>query len=121
MAGIGKKVWAIAEGYIPMDDETKDRRFVSHETACILNPNSVDAKIDLTLYFTDKEPVKYGVFVKAQRTLHLRFNDLEGPLVPRDTDFSALFVSDNPVIIQHSRLDSRSADLALLSTLAYSE
>ena len=29
---LGKKVWAIAEGYIPPDDASKPPEFISHET-----------------------------------------------------------------------------------------
>jgi hypothetical protein len=60
------------------------------------------------------------VTVPARRTLHLRFNDLEDPEpVPRGTDYACVIESDVPVVIQHTRLDSRQAENALLSTLAY--
>lgn len=121
-APIGRTRWVIAEGYIPKDAET-DRRFVSHETACILNASDRPARIHITLYFADRDPVgPYPVTVAARRTLHLRFNDLDDPQpVPRDTDYSSVFESDTPIVIQHTRLDSRRANLALLSTIAYGE
>ena len=60
--------------------------------------------------------------VGARRPLHLRFNDLVDPQpIPRDTDYASVFESDVPIIVQHTRLDSRQAELALLSTVAYSE
>ncbi len=34
---VGKRRWAIAEGYIPGDSTGEGPAFVSHETACILN------------------------------------------------------------------------------------
>ncbi len=94
----------------------------SHETACILNTSDLDANIQLTIYFSDREPVgPYTITVPARRTLHLRFNDLKDPQpIPRDTDYSSVFKSDIPIIIQHSRLDSRQAENALLSTIAFS-
>jgi hypothetical protein len=58
--------------------------------------------------------------VPARRTLHLRFNDLNDPAtIPIDTDFSSVFVSNVPIVVQHTRLDSRQEALALLSTMAY--
>jgi hypothetical protein len=33
----------------------------------------------------------YCVMVAARRTLHLRFNDLSDPQVPRDTDYASVF------------------------------
>ena len=120
---IGKMHWAIAEGYIPpASTGGEDRRFLSHETACMLNANDRDAQVRITLYFSDRDPVgPYSVTVPAKRTLHLRFNDLSDPApVPRDTDYSSVFQSDLPIVVQHTRLDSRKEALALLSTIAYS-
>lgn len=77
--------------------------------------------MEVTLYFADREPVgPYKVTVDARRTLHLRFNDLADPEpVPRDTDYASVIRSDVPIVVQHTRLDSRRAELALLSTVAY--
>jgi hypothetical protein len=118
---IGKKIWAIAEGYIPSKSSSEARELISHETACILNTSDDDAHIELTIYFSNKAPQTYSVTVPAQRTLHLRFNDLKEPEVPRDTDYSSVFISDVPVVIQHTRLDTRQAESALLSTIAFSQ
>jgi hypothetical protein len=58
--------------------------------------------------------------VPAQRTQHLRFNDLTDPApIPRDTDYASVFESDVPIVVQHTRLDSRQAENALLSTIAF--
>jgi len=118
---IGKRLWAIAEGYIPSEGVQDDEALVSHETACILNTHKEDAQVAITLYFVDKPPVgPYRVTVAAERTVHLRFNDLEDPApVPRDTDFAALIEPDTPIIVQHTRLDSRHPNVALLSTMAH--
>jgi hypothetical protein len=123
MEAIGRRRWAIAEGYIPLQSSFTDRALISHETACILNAGDRDARIAITIFFADREPVgPYKVTVGARRTLHLRFNDLVDPQpVPRDTDYASVFESDVPIIVQHTRLDSRRAELALLSTMAYSE
>jgi hypothetical protein len=121
MADIGKTVWAIAEGYIPSGSVSQDPTLVSHETACLLNANSRDAQVTITLFFTDRDPVgPYRVTVPARRTLHLRFNDLVDPApVPRDTSYSSVIESDVPIVVQHTRLDSRNPSIALLSTTAF--
>ena len=83
---IGRKIWAIAEGYIPSGGISGDRKLTPHETACILNAGDEDAQITITLYFTDREPVgPYRVRVPARRTLHLQFNDLRDPEPFRST------------------------------------
>jgi hypothetical protein len=51
-----------------------------------------------------------------------RSNDLDDPQhIPRDTDYASVFESDVPIVVQHTRLDSRRAEVALLSTVAYAE
>jgi hypothetical protein len=123
MIEVGHKVWAIAEGYIPSGGMSEDRALISHETACILNTCQQAANIKLTLFFTDRESVgPYLITVPARRTLHLRFNDLRDPApVPRDTAYASLLQSDVPVVVQHTRLDSRDPHIALLSTIAFAE
>jgi hypothetical protein len=118
---IGHKLWAIPEGYIPGQSTGPDPEFTSHETACILNTGDADANIEITIYFTDKDPVgPYRIKVPAKRTAHLRFNDLKDPAeIPRDTDYASILVSDVPVVVQHTRLDSRQSENALLTTIAY--
>lgn len=118
---IGRKVWAIAEGYIPSWSNGPGREFVSHEAACILNANDTEAHVEITIYFSDKDPVgPYKVTVPAKRTLHLRFNDLKDPEpIPLGTDYSSVLVADVPIVVQHTRLDSRQDANALLSTIAF--
>jgi len=120
---IGKTRWAIAEGWIPESSHGPQPEMLSHETACILNAGAADAHVEITIYFADREPAgPYRLVVPARRTKHLRFNDLNDPEpVPRATDYSSVIVSDVPVVVQHTRLDSRQAANALLTTVAYSE
>jgi hypothetical protein len=123
MESLGRNRWAIAEGYIPSQSSFTDRALVSHETACILNASDRDAHVTIIIFFANREPVgPYRVTVAARRTLHLRFDDLKEPaVVPRDTDYSSVFESDVPIVVQHTRMDSRHAEVSLLSTTAYSD
>ena len=122
MKTIGKKLWVIAEGYIPSGSTGPEPAFTSHETACILNTNDTPAHIKITIYFSDKDPeAPYEITVAPKRTKHLRFNDLKNPEIPRDTDYASVIESDVPIIVQHTRLDSRQAENALITTIAYSE
>lgn len=119
---IGKTCWAIPEGYIPpssMNDA--NRALLSHEAACILNANDEDAHITITLYFVDRDPAgPFSLTVPARRTLHMRFNELSEPeKIPLGVDYASVFTSDVPIVVQHTRLDSRHAEIALLSTMAY--
>jgi hypothetical protein len=123
MPEIGHRRWAIAEGYIPSGSVSQEHTLVSHEAVCLLNAGSKNAKIEITLYFTDRDPVgPYKIDLGAQRTLHLRFNDLTDPApVPRDTSYASVIEADVPIVVQHTRLDSRNPNIALLSTIGYHE
>ena len=118
---IGHKRWAIAEGYIPSWSNGPEPQFTSHETACLLNTSDQEAQVEITIYFSDREPAgPYRVTVPARRTKHLRFNELVDPEpIPVDTDYASVFQSNVPVVVQHTRLDSRQSENALLSTIAY--
>jgi hypothetical protein len=121
MKPIGKRRWAIAEGYIPTWSHGPEPEMKSHETACILNASDQDAHVSITVFFADKEAAgPYEITVPARRTKHVRFNDLQQPQpIPQGTDFSSVIESDVPVVVQHTRLDSRQDANALLSTIAY--
>ena len=123
MPELGHRRWAIPEGYIPSGSVSQEHAFVSHETCCLLNAGDKDAEVEITLYFTEREPVgPYKVTLGARRTLHLRFNDLTDPApVPRDTSYASVIESNVPIVVQHTRLDSRHPNIALLSTVGYAD
>jgi hypothetical protein len=74
------------------------------------------------LFFGSRPRRPFNVVVPARRTKHLRFNDLKDPEpIPRDTDYASILESDIPIIVQHTRLDSRQSANTLLSTIAYAE
>lgn len=113
--------WVIADGYIPGRSTGSGPAMTSHETASILNAGNEDAQVRITLFFSDQDPVgPYEITVPARRTRHVRFNDLDDPApVPRETDYSAVIESDVPTVVQHTRLDSRQPELALLTAIAH--
>jgi len=121
MDPIGKTTWVIAEGWIPSSSHGPEPAMLSHETACLLNTGDTDAHVEITVFFADREPVgPYLVTVPARRTLHQRFNDLTDPKpIPAATDYASVIHSDTPIVVQHTRLDSRQAENALLSTIAF--
>jgi hypothetical protein len=118
---IGRRRWAIAEGYIPAESTGPEPQMTSHETVCILNAGDQDAHVEITVFFEDRDPAgPYRQTVEARRTVHLRFNSLDDPEpVPLDTDFASVIESDVPIVVQHTRLDSRQSENALLSTMAF--
>jgi hypothetical protein len=121
MTEIGATRWVIPEGWIPEESHGPAPELTSHEAACILNTADRDATIAITIFYEDREPAgPYRFVVPARRTRHQRFNDLTDPEpIPRATNYSSLIESDVPVVVQHTRLDSRQSENALLSTMAF--
>ncbi len=121
MKPVGHRIWAIPEGYIPAWSHGPEPEMVSHEAFCILNAGDADAHVEVTIYYADREPAgPYKVEVPARRTRHFRFNNLDQPeKIPHGTTYASLIESDVPVVVQHTRLDSRQAENALLSTIAF--
>jgi len=123
MKSLGKTHWAGAEGHIPGWSHADSPELESHEALCILNTAEAPAHCRLTLYFTDREPAgPYKLEVGAQRTKHVRLNSLQEPEpVPRATDFAWALEADVPIVVQHTRLDSRQAANALMTAVPFSQ
>lgn len=121
MEAIGQRTWAIPEGYIPGESHGPAPEMTSHEACCVLNATDKQAHVAITIFFEDREPVgPYRFTIAPRRTKHLRFNNFNHPAeIPRDTPYSSLIESDVPVVVQHTRLDSRQAENALLTTIAF--
>src|SRR5205814_10658884 len=98
-----------------------DPELTSHEACCILNASAEDARIGIMIFFENRDPAgPYHFSVPARRTRHLRFNNFKDPeKIPHDTPYASLIHSDVPIVVQHTRLDSRQAANALLSTIAF--
>lgn len=120
---LGRRRWAIAEGYIPSGSTGPKPAMLSHETACLLNPSPDEAHVAITVFYADRDPSgPYRVAVPPRRTRHVRFNDLDDPEpIATDTDYASVIESDVPIVVQHTRLDSRQAENALLSTVAFAD
>ncbi len=118
---IGKKHWAIAEGWIPTWSHGPEPELASHETVCILNAGNTAAHVEIIIYYSDRDPVgPYKLTVPARRTLHQRFNNLKDPEpIPIGTNYASTITSDVPIVVQHTRLDSRQSENALITTIAF--
>ena len=115
-----KNVWLIADGYM---SNTEKGELVSHEAVCVLNLSGKDANINITLYFENDEPMR-GIHAvcKHERTNHIRLDKVvtdDGRKIPKNTPYAVLVESDQPVVVQASRLDVSQPEYALMTTIAY--
>ena len=118
---IGRHRWAIADGYIPGWSHGPGPEMTSHEACCVLNAGTREAHLAITLFFADRDPAgPYRFTVPGRRTRHLRFNEFSDPEpLPTGTPYAAIVESDEPIVVQQTRLDSRQSENALLSTIAF--
>lgn len=118
---IGNTYWAVPEGFLPSRSNGPAPEMVSHEALCVLNVGDQTAHLLVTIFFEDREPAgPYRLEVSSRRTRHFRLNELREPEpIPFDTPFASTVESDVPVVVQHTRLDSRQAENALMTTMAY--
>lgn len=117
---IGAKIWLIPDGYYPSDSSGK---FPSHEAVCLLNPGRQDAQVEIVLYFEDRPKQEgFKVVCPAERTHHVRLDRLKnigGEAIPRGVAYAMMLESDQPLIVQYSRMDTSQAEMALMTTMAY--
>jgi len=117
---IGAKVWFIADSYLP-DQSTGGMR--SHESVCVLNLNRRPAKVKITVYFEDREPLT-GLEAECpgQRTVHVRLEQIKnrkGEMIPLAKPMALMVESDREVVVQHTRLDTTQPALALMTTMGF--
>jgi hypothetical protein len=117
----GKRTWFVPDAYLPA---SSTGGFESHEAACLLNAGDREAHVRLTFYFEDREPLgPVELVLGARRAWHVRLDDasaLGGLELPRGVPYAYAVESDEPIVLQHSRLDT-SGGYALFTSLAYGE
>ncbi|WP_255171363.1 sensory rhodopsin transducer [Natrononativus amylolyticus] len=120
---IGSTRWELPGGHVPVDSTGPEPEMVSHEKLCVLNAGDEMATLELTLYYADgRKAGPYPLTVAPRRVRHVRINDLIDPYAPPlGEDYGAVVESNVPVVVQWSRQDTRQAENATLSTIAYSE
>ena len=113
----GARVWLVPDGFIPQESSGSQ---VSHEAICVLNTSSEEARLAISFYFEDREPVKdVVVVVPPERTRHLRTDELDGAQIPRGVPYAMRVESSVPVVVQCSRMDTTQAALSLMTAVAY--
>lgn len=117
----GEYIWYVPDCYYPAI--TSPGHYVSHEAICVLNIGKEDAKLSLTLYFEDREPMRdFKAVCAGERTNHIRLDQIKdenGNGVPQGVPYAMMIESDRPIIVQYSRLDTTQAEMSLMTTMAY--
>jgi hypothetical protein len=121
MKTIGKTAWAISGGHIPLHSTGKEPENTSRDELCFLNAGYKEAHVEVTLFYSDRDPVgPYQLAVPARRVRRVRINDLINPEAPPlDTDYGAIVESDLPIVVQLDRKDTSRCENSILTTLGF--
>jgi hypothetical protein len=117
----GKTRWFVPDAFLPAESS---HGVDSHESACLLNCGDREARLRLTFYFEDREPMgPVDLVLGARRGRHVRLDDPRaiGVELPRGVPYAYAVESDVPVVLQHSRLDTSAGGYTLFTTIAYGE
>ena len=122
MTTLGQMRWAIAEGYIPSQSSFSDPTLVSHETACILNAGERPAHVRITVF----SPIANRPGHTSSRCRRGARCTCASTILSDRNRFRAIRPTRhhlNPTYRSWCsiRLDSRHAEVSLLSTTAYAE
>ena len=116
----GKKTWLIPDTYLNSISKNQNP---SHESVCVINTSDTDAKINLTLFFEDREKKDdFESFCGAGKTHHIRLDKIKsksGEQIPRDVPYAILVESSIEIVVQYTRLDTSAVEMALMTTMAY--
>lgn len=116
----GKCEWFMPDAFYPVKDNGD---YVSHEAVCVLNTGDIDAIIDITLYFENKEPREgFRAVCPARRTNHIRMDkikDENGDGIERGIPYAIYIKSNTPIICQYSRCDTTQSELSFMGLIAY--
>ena len=121
MTALGRTVWVIPGGHIPERSMGPEPEMTSYDLLCVLNTGDTDARLRMTVYYADDEPVgPYELTVAARRVRQVCFNDLIDPqAMPLGMPYGVVIRADLPVVVQYVRQDTRQAANALLSVIAF--
>jgi hypothetical protein len=122
MAAPGATHWYIPDAYLPSSG--LGQKWEGHESICILNAGDTDARVTFTLFFEDREPIVIeNLPVPARRDRHIGMHkpeQLNGTEVPRDVPYGVEVASDQPIVVQYSRLDVTQPNFTLMTTTPWS-
>lgn len=118
--GYGKKVWIFPDAELP---PVGVNLIPGHESVIITNTGDEDAHIQITLIYTDKEPVKVPVITVGARRVRCLRTNVEADFGPCTANFEEQYAimleSDVPVVAQYGRAEPRT--VAFYTTPGYCE
>ena len=121
----GKKQWYIVDGYRPSPQPDPNAVYEGHESIMILNTNTQDAHVRISVYFEDREPIENIPFIVPAKRIR-SFCTHEGAFpggvsIGVGVQYSIAIKSDVGVHVQYGRLDVQQSNMAYMALVAHGE
>ena len=119
---VGKKVWIFPDGDLPAPG---DKEPYGHESLVIVNTNKENAKVCITIYRENEEPVRdVKVDVLGERVRCVRMDKEVGDgrkIKIKPGQYALKLESSVPVVAQIGRMDITQPNLAYYTVMGYGE
>ena len=120
---LGRRRWAVSAGWAPSRATGTEPMFSSRDQLALLNAGTELANVRMRVLYAEHGPVgPYRIGVAPRRLRNLRINDLIFPEAVRlDEAYGLLVDSDQPIVVQFTRQDTRACTNAALMAMAWSD
>lgn len=120
-AAPGRRRWAVSAGWIPACGQGPEPEFTPRDQVALLNAGDVLANVRMTVLYAGRREVgPFRLGVAPRRLRVVRLNDLIFPQAIRlQVPYGLEIESDQPVVVQFTRQDTRAPALAGLLTTAW--
>ena len=113
----GSLVWFFPDGDLPQPGDSEPK---GHESLIIFNPNPLDATVQITVFYEDKDPDKLDkIELSAQRVLCVRMDKPIGSYRIPFGQYALKIESTTPVICQIGRMDVTQPNLAYYTVMGF--
>jgi hypothetical protein len=116
----GEKVWVFPDGDRPREGGYSRQ---ANETLVILNTTDIQAEIDMTIYFTNREPVRHRRFtVEPERVRCLKTNDvtdMDGFVPEYREQYAIRLQSNTEIVAQYLKAGAEDQPLHTYGIIGY--
>ena len=115
----GRKTWIFPDGDRPKEGSFPNK---GHESIIILNCTDIPATVGMTVYFTDKDPVKGRLEVGSQRVRCFRTNnkdDMCGITLEYSEQYAIKLESNVEIVAQYGKLETSDQPMAYYTVMGY--
>ena len=117
----GSRIWVFPDGDRPREGDSERQ---ANETLVILNTSNIPALVEMTIYFTDKEPLRKKMFtVEPERVKCLKTNDaqdMDGFVPGYREQYAIKLQSSTEIVVQYLKIGTEKQPMHTYGIIGYS-